>query len=243
MESKLRILWKLVFGDSEEFLDGFFQKGFSFQRCRYYTQGEQVTAALHWLDCQYAEQRYAYVYAVATHPDHRGRGLCSRLMEDTHAALEEQGYAGAVLVPQEESLRLFYGKMGYKTVSTVEEFTAVPGKKPALLKQLGAEEYAALRRQYLPEGGLLQEGESLAFLETYAKFYGGEDFLLAAYREEDFLWAMELLGNQEAAPGILSALGCVRGRFRTPGERVPFAMFLPLKADVPVPRYLGHAFD
>ena len=54
---------------------------------------------------------------------------------------------------------------------------------------------------------------------------------------------MELLGNREAAPGILKTLGCIRGKFRTPGEEMPFAMFLPLKEDAPVPSYLGHAFD
>ena len=128
-------------------------------------------------------------------------------------------------------------------MSNIGEFTAVPGENPAPLRRIDAREYATLRRQYLPEGGLLQEGESLAFLETYAEFYAGEDFLLAAYREDSFLWAMELLGNREAAPGILKALDCVRGKFHTPGADLPFAMILPLKEDAPMPSYLGHAFD
>lgn len=243
MERKLRALWKLVFGDSEEFLDGFFQKGFSFDRCRYVTDGDSVTAALHWLDCEYRGEKYAYLYAVATHPDYRNRGLCRELMAKTHADLKEQGYAGAVLVPQEESLRTFYGKMGYENMGNMDEFAAVSGEKPASLRKIVAQEYAALRRKHLPEEGLLQEGAGLDFLDTYAAFYAGEDFLLAAFREEAHLWGMELLGNRERAPGILKALGCLRGRFRTPGEESPFGMFLPLKEDAPVPKYLGHAFD
>ena len=243
MESKLRYLWKLVFGDTDAFLDGFFSTAYSPERCRYLTDGETVTSVLYWLDCELAGEKYAYLYAVATHPDHRGKGLCRSLMAQTHVHLRAQGYAGAVLVPQEESLRTFYGKTGYKTVSNIAEFTAVPGEKPVSLRPIDAQEYATLRRQYLPEGGLLQEGESIAFLSTYASFYAGTDFLLCVYPEEDFLWGMELLGNQEAAPGILKALGCVRGRFRMPGQDKPFAMFLPLKADAPVPAYLGHCFD
>ena len=245
MENKegLRQLWKLAFGDSDAFLDGFFSTGYAPQRCRYLSDGDLVTAALYWLDCAYMDEKYAYLYAVATHPAYRGQGLCHQLMEKTHDHLKAQGYAGAVLVPQEESLRTFYGKMGYKTMSNIGEFTVVPGENPAPLRRIDAREYATLRRQYLPEGGLLQEGESLAFLETYANFYAGEDFLLAAYREDSFLWAMELLGNREAAPGILKALDCVRGKFHTPGADLPFAMVLPLKEDAPVPSYLGHAFD
>ena len=243
MENKLRGLWKLVFGDSDAFLDGFFQNAFSFDRCRYFTDGELVTAALSWLDFQYRGEKYAYIYAVATHPEYRNRGFCRKLMAQTHAHLREQGYAGVVLVPQEESLRKFYDKMGYKNMGNIREFTAVSGEKPALLKEIVAPEYATLRRQHMPEGGLLQEGASLAFLGTYARFYAGEDFLLAAMEEDGFLWAMELLGNPEAAPGILKALGCLRGRFRTPGEELPFGMLLPLKENAPVPQYLGHAFD
>ena len=243
MENKLRQLWKLAFGDPDSFLDGFFSRGFAPERCRFLTDGAEITAALYWLDCDYAGEKYAYLYAVATHPDYRNRGLCHKLMAETHAHLKEQGYAGAVLVPQEESLRKFYDKIGYKNMGNIRSFTAVSGEKPVLLRPLVAAEYATLRRTYLPAGGLLQEGASLAFLGTYAQFYAGEDFLLAAYREEGFLYAMELLGNTAAAPGILKALGCVRGKFHTPGEDLPFAMYLPLKENAPVPQYLGHAFD
>ena len=243
MENKLRQLWKLAFGDPDSFLDGFFSRGFAPERCRFLMDGAEITAALYWLDCEYAGEKYAYLYAVATHPAYRNRGLCHKLMAETHAHLKEQGYAGAVLVPQEESLRKFYDKIGYKTMGNISSFTAVSGEKPALLRPLVAAEYATLRRTYLPPGGLLQEGPSLAFLGTYARFFAGEDFLLAAYREEDFLYAMELLGNREAAPGILNALGCVRGKFHAPGEDIPFAMYLPLKENAPVPQYLGHAFD
>lgn len=239
----LRQLWKLAFGDTDDFLDSFFGKGFSPDRCLCAVDGERVAAALYWFDCSCFDRKYAYLYAVATHPDYRNRGLCRSLMADTHAHLEARGYAGAVLVPQEENLRKLYGSMGYQNAGTVSEITSTPAETAVSLRQIDGEEYACLRRQYLPSGGVIQEGESIAFLAEYAAFYAGADFLLAANREDGFLWGMELLGNREAAPGILKALGCVRGRFRSPGEELPFAMFLPLKADAPAPEYFGHAFD
>ena len=48
---QLRSLWKEAFGDSDAFLDIFFQRAFSPQRCCCVTQGDAVVAALYWFDC------------------------------------------------------------------------------------------------------------------------------------------------------------------------------------------------
>ncbi len=65
-------------------------------------------------------------------------------------------------------------------------------------RQIGPAEYAALRRQYLPEGGVIQEGENLAFLQTHAKFYAGPDFVLAATDDDGALFGVELLTAADA---------------------------------------------
>ena len=88
---------------------------------------------------------------------------------------------------------------------------------------------------------MIQEGDCLAFLETYASLYAGEDFILAAYREEDTVSGLELLGNGEKAPQILYTLGAKQGSFRMPGI-APFAMWLPL-TQLQKPSYFGLAFD
>ena len=93
--------------------------------------------------------------------------------------------------------------------------------------------------KFLPEGGVVQEGENLRFLSSYAKFYDGTDFLAAVSGEQ----IVELLGKREAAAGILGALGVEEGSVRMPGADVPYAMFLPLKENVPMPSYFGFAFD
>ena len=70
----LRQLWKAAFGDTEGFLDCFFDTAFSPHRCRCVTVDGEIAAALYWFDVTCREQPMAYIYAVATHPDHRGRG-------------------------------------------------------------------------------------------------------------------------------------------------------------------------
>jgi hypothetical protein len=60
-------------------------------------------------------------------------------------------------------------------------------------------------------------------------------------RDGEKLLGLELLGNTDAAPGIVAALGCKEGRFRIPGG-TPFAMYRPL-SDISAPTYFGLAFD
>ena len=241
-EPQLRSLWQLAFGDSEEFIAGFFAGGYSPRRCRCAAEGDDVAAALYWFDAEFRGQKFAYLYAVATHPDFRNRGLCRALMADTAACLTERGYDGALLMPQDLGLREMYGRMGFRDCCTLSEFACDAGEAVAL-HPVSRGEFAALRREYLPPDGVIQEGANLSYLERYAAFYSGEDFLLAAAPNGDSLTSMELLGSAGAAPGILGALGFSHGRFRTPGTALPGAMFRPLRADVDAPGYFGLVFD
>lgn len=241
--SQLRRLWQEAFGDTDDFLDSFYRTAYSPDRCRCALDGDQVAAVLYWMDCMLEGQKLAYLYAVVTHPRYRGRGLCRQLMENTHGLLRARGYAGAVLVPQKESLRQMYGVMGYENCGGLSLFSCGAGQDPIPLRAVGASEFAALRRKLLPPGAVIQEGEGLAFLSEQLQFYAGEDLLLAAFAEQDTLHVPELLGDPGTASGILKALGAARGNFRTPGTDAPFAMFHPLTEDAIVPSYFGFAFD
>lgn len=238
----LRQLWQEAFGDSQAFLDSFFTTAFSPDRSLGLWQDGQVLAACYWFDCSCRGQACAYVYAVATAKRHRGRGYAHLLMEQLHSLLKDRGYAMAVLVPGSPELFRFYSGMGYRAFSPMEELVCAAGDQPAALRAVNREEYARLRREYLSSGGVVQEGENLAFLETQAMLYAGQDFLLAARVENGALFAPELLGNEQAAPEILKALDCSAGTFRIPGGERDFAMYYPLKQATP-PEYFALAFD
>lgn len=236
-------LWQEAFGDSLEFIEGFFCTAFSPARCRCVTIDGRVVAGLYWLDAEKDGLRYAYLYAVAVAKSHRGQGIGRILMEDTRAHLAYRGYDGILLYPQNEGLRNMYEKMGYETCTTVFRFTCEAGAEPVALRRIDRDTYAELRRTYLPEGGMIQENENIAYLEMMAFFYAGEDFLLAASKEGQTLKAPELLGNADAAPGILAALRCTEGTFQTPGGDIPFAMYLPLSKKAKRPGYFGLVFN
>lgn len=241
---KLWTLWQEAFGDSEEFLRIFHKTAFSTQRCRCILSEKEALAALYIFDCIYEGEKIAYIYAVATAKSHRGKGLCTLLMADTHRYLKKEGYAGAVLVPAKESLFDFYENMGYKTCTYVNEAEIQAESAEGIsISQITGAEYAQLRKSYLPEGAIIQEGENLCFLETYAKFYKGEDFILTASAENGTLNCIEILGNTAKCAEIISTLKCTKGRFRTSGKEKPFAMYYPFSKNMNPPKYLGFAFD
>ena len=237
----LRQLWKEAFGDSDAFLDLFFQNGFHPNRCRCITDRGAVVAALYWFDCSFADRKIAYLYAVATARSHQGQGLCRKLMADTHELLKSKGYAGAILVPGEKSLFRFYGAMGYEAIACVETYHCPPGETPSPVTILSPDAYATLRRRLLPANAVLQEGDNLRFLSQICTLYGGDGWVMAASTPGETLTAMEFLGDTAQIPGILATLGATEGNFRTPGNEA-FAMYLPFDGSEK-PAYFGLAFD
>lgn len=237
----LRKLWKQAFGDTDEYLDLFFNIGFAPERSLCALDGDAVAAAMYWLDAECCGKGIAYLYAVATDPAYRGRGLCRRLTEEAHRILKERGYSGAILVPAEPGLFAMYAKMGYETCSSVTEWQ-VPAGKPIRLSPLTRAEYARCRRDHLPVGAVIQEGETLNLLEAMGEFYSGDGVLLAVTDNGDAIWVPELLGDKSKAPGIVAALGAKTGKFRGSGEEKPFAMYHSFDGS-PAPTYLGFALD
>jgi len=245
--NSMRELWKEAFGDSDEFLDSFFDTAFSPARCRVALDGDEVLGALYIFDCEYAEKKIAYIYAVATRAKARGQGICKRLMDDTHKYLADRGYIGAILVPSEPSLFGFYEKLGYETCSSIGEFCADASAESISIIKIEKEEYKRARRLLLPKNSVLQEKYNIDFLATYASFYKGNDFVLACYRQNDKLRCAELLGNSVHAPAILRALECATGSFRVPPQNLTatrtFAMYFSIDRSTRPPEYFGLAFD
>lgn len=235
----LQALWQEAFGDSPAFIHSFFDTAYAPRRCLCITLEDTVVAAAYWLDCKYDDRPAAYIYAVATGKAYRGQGYCRLLMTHIHAHLAALGYAGAILVPGEPTLRTMYRAMGYQDLGGMEEqFAAARGHTP--LWEISPEAYGQLRPSYLPLGGVVQEKENLTFLARHYRFYQGTGFILTAQVQNGSLFAPELLGNADPA-GILTALDAREGTFRVPGKQ-PFAMWHPLTA-APAPTYFGFAFD
>ena len=247
----LRRLWQTAFGDTDAFLDDFFSTAYAPERSRCITVDGEIAAALYWFDCdlpywasrtEFSVRKLAYLYAVATDPAHRGKGLCRKLMEDTAETLKANGYDGIVLVPQKPDLIAMYEKMGFTHCSGVKECHVMAGE-PTAIQELTIDAFALRRFGFSPEGTVLQWDENLRFLNTQARFYSGKNFVAVVTDVDGKLWCPEFLGKPEKAAALTAALGYREGDFRMPGEERPFAMFRPLTEDCPPPKHFGLAFD
>ena len=242
--SHLRAIWKEAFDDSEAFLDSFERLAFSPSRSRCVFVDNEPVSVLYWFDCYHKNNKLAYIYAVATHPEHRSCGYASALLLDTHLYLKSVGYSGVVLVPASEALFNFYRRYGYEICSFIDELSCRTSNSAADLQELSVAEYIAKRREYLPENGVLEEGAIIDLLSVDTKFYLGSDFLLVAETGGEKLRGVELLGNKNRAADILCTLGFSTGIFRIPGSRNPFAMYINLSDQTtPIPSYFGLALD
>ena len=80
-----RELWQLAFGDDGAYVDNFYHTYYKPERMLLLEEDGVVQAMTAWFDTDFVvpgrgRYRAAYLYAVATHPKARGRGLAGQLL-------------------------------------------------------------------------------------------------------------------------------------------------------------------
>ena len=237
----LKALWKQAFGDTDAFIDNFFQTGFAPQRCRCIYENDKPVSVLYWFDCLWQNRPVAYLYAIATDKQFRGQGYFRELLENTHAYLAGLGYAGAVLVPAEDSLFGMYEKLGYQGFCCLEPVTISAGKISVPVRTVAPVTFLQERNARLPENALQHQMPALDFVHTYAQFYMAENCIFCAAKENSTIYFQEFFGDSAALPGIIRALGAEKCVIRLPGSR-PFAMYYDLSENG-MPDYFNIPLD
>lgn len=112
-------LWQEVFGDERgfirQYLDDFFVDGCSLAVVR---DGDRIVSMLNLMEFNFRESnlptsKCGYIYAAATHPEYRSKGLMSDLIEFVLQAGRVRGYAMVFLIPAENSLFDYYKSRGF----------------------------------------------------------------------------------------------------------------------------------
>lgn len=104
-------LYMEAFGDDEQFTDLLFDLFFD-TSCRYICCDDKIVSMLFAIDISLDGYRGKYIYAVATHPDFRGKGYMSRLFDEVSAEFKDQ-YDFLCLKPMNEGLFDFYSRLGF----------------------------------------------------------------------------------------------------------------------------------
>lgn len=109
----LRVLWQTAFGDSEDYMDFYFSRRFLPERTAVWREDGLPVAMATVMDVTIGDERGGYLYAVATLPPFRGRGLMRRLIGFIEQDVRQRGGTFCCLVPAEASLYDLYARLGY----------------------------------------------------------------------------------------------------------------------------------
>ncbi len=156
----LRALWKLAFGDSEAYIGNFFDAYYRPERVLVLEDGGAVQSMTAWFDTSLVvpgqgEYRSAYLYAVATRPECRGKGFSSRLLGWADGFFREKGIPSVTTVPAEPSLHEFFGRNGFRECFRLsqgpmgDELPEPRGENP--LRPASPKEYKAVRDRLMAD--------------------------------------------------------------------------------------------
>lgn len=216
-----RELWKLAFGDSDSYIDNFYNTYYRPERVVVLEEGGAVRSMTAWFDTTFVvpgqgEYRAAYLYAVATHPDCRGQGLAGKLLAGADEYFRSLGIPAVTTVPAEPSLHNFFGANGFRECFRVlgtylerRELEQVSLPPLGLFRPATPEEYGRVREEFLKDiPHISYPADALAYqagccaLGDGGLFVGdtptGPACLCAERAEEDFVIVKELLGSFEA---------------------------------------------
>ena len=176
-------LWHTVFGDEEALVMEFFRL---FPNCPHFgfcaeSKGEIAAAAYcpHGTDYITPDgtvHKGAYLYAVATHPDHRKKGLAHQLCTALRDTAFSAGMDYVFTKPSEESLYPWYEeKIGAAPLLGGKQltFSATPGKTLPV-SSLSPEAYLSLRNELLQgKAHVRHSAEWMTWQTLLHKAYGG----------------------------------------------------------------------
>ena len=201
-EASLRRLWETVFGPEKDFIDLFFRKLYSPGSAAVAEIGGEIVSAAYVVSFGKAR----YIYAVATLPEYRGRGLGKAV------TMLSAGREPAYLYPADRDLREWYmRRMGARPVNfrpifdTPTDLRPIPPaeytvRREALLKGVPHAEYPpAVTELFALTGSFYADGkggiwamEDGEIREALPCRFSDEPYLLGLNGAEPLYWGLTL---------------------------------------------------
>lgn len=259
LEPKLMDIFNICFPNEEDFCRWFFKNIFSAENTLVDIENNSIRAMAEEIDC-YIEGlgEATYLYAVATLPQYRGKGICRRLIERSHREDIKKGKAASILIPGSSNLFGFYEKLGYKKSAFISEREVYApshdqnadnyfAENTVKTGEINAEDMIKIYERELSCGSYIKRDK--AFFETqkdmFKKFGGGckglfeKDTPLAycfySFDDDNNIFFDEVMGCQKniLMEKILSELKAHKGKFRSTGGTKPLGMAYFYKTEKP----------
>lgn len=120
IKEQVKSLWRICFGDREEFIEMYFNLRYNNEVNVVIESGDEVISALQMLPypmtfCE-KEVQTAYISGACTHPDYQGRGVMRELLSQTFTRMLKNEVLLSTLIPAEPWLFDYYARTGYAPV-------------------------------------------------------------------------------------------------------------------------------
>ena len=121
-QREMRQMWHEIFGDEIHEIDAFLIKH-SDAIPLIHKENNRVVSMLYVVPLEMWGKRVAYIYAVATDPEYRGRGIASKLLAEALQIAEKSGkYDLAALIPSSTESKRLYERLGFEDLQRPMEF-------------------------------------------------------------------------------------------------------------------------
>ena len=193
MRDNIKDLWHDCFGDSNEYVVFFLDHYNISQHMLVFIDGDKPVSMLSLLPMSVVTKdgmtlNGRYIYAVATDPRYRGRGISTKLLEYTHDYLRKNGVRLSVLSPAKGELFNFYQKRGFESEffigsALLDESHIPPFTDSFCISEASQEEFSQIREAAFAGRFMFVRwgGEALAYRMAETAMLGGETLLLSAH--------------------------------------------------------------
>ncbi len=241
-------IWKSCFGDEEEYIRFYMEHRMTEENMLIIREDQKVVSMASFLPVRYlCEGQYVdarYVYAVATLPEYRGRGLAKRILTFAQKHYDKP----LILAPAEESLMRYYETLGFqkafpdtrgemKDTLAALEWTENEDADD-MIKPLTAQEYVQIRDEKCAREGYVRwDEDAVCYAIALCERYGGvaaavertkgEKDILMYEKDDDTLVIVETSLRPEALQELLSHLLKQTGTSRVSYGQLPGMIWLP----------------
>lgn len=185
---RLTALWLRCFSDTEEAVQLFFERNLLNIHGYLAEEDGALIAAVYLVGCTLCGKPAHYLCGAATAQEHRGRGVMTSLIGFALQDAARRGDAYSVLLPADEGLYRFYGRLGYTAVGAVCRRELDTDGVSAAEPPAGEPRFEALQRRCHHDKFLLWNKEYIRFARDYYACYGAEvgesERLFALYERE-----------------------------------------------------------
>lgn len=170
---KLKQIWKTCFGDSDEYINFFFDNMFRPENAVVAVNNGEAVGVVHMLDASFKETPFKYGYAIGVLPEFRGKSLCEKMHIFIKNYCYNNGYMYG-LHPANDKLASFYKSIGLKDMFSLKivEDLCTEKNENFEISDASVKEYFKIRENHF-KPLILWDENTISYMKMEAKHFGG----------------------------------------------------------------------